>query len=281
MMPEGSLDIAALVARGGEVGQRPSPPPDWLCRLRDEEDMQWQVLRQAGGQPRHHLSDSATYILGDALDFLAELPPASLHAIVTDPPFGLEYEDKDHSKLRAGRGGVWRIPPSCDGVKRNPLPRFTVLSADDLDRLYRFFGDFAGRAARALVPGGHLFIASTPLLSSGIFHAVQRAGLEKRGEIVRLVQTLRGGYKPKGAEDDFPEISVIPRACWEPWSIFRKPFKGTVAENLKRWGSGGLRRAESGEPLKDVVSCSPARGRERQIAPHPSLMPQRLVRRIV
>src|SRR5437762_3815468 len=64
----------------------------------------------------------------------------------------------------------------------------------------------------------------------------------KRGEIIRLVQTLRGGYKPKGAEEDFPEISVMPRSCWEPWGIFRKPMEGTVAENLRRWGAGGLDR---------------------------------------
>jgi hypothetical protein len=30
------------------------------------------------------------------------------------------------------------------------------------------------------------------------FHAFQASGFEKRGEIIRQVQTLRGGYKPKG-----------------------------------------------------------------------------------
>src|SRR5580692_8445241 len=174
-MPEGSLDIASVI-RTREVARFRIAEPDWLQRLREQDEAQWRVLRSVGGQTRHHLSDSVTYILGDALDFLTDLPPDSLHAIVTDPPFGLEYEDKDHSKLRSGRGGVWRIPPAFDGVKRSPLPRFTVLSADDLSRLYRFFGDFARHAAHALVPGGHLLIASTPLLSSAIFHSIQQAG---------------------------------------------------------------------------------------------------------
>ena len=140
----------------------------------------------------------------------------------------LEYEQKDHEKLRAGRGGIWRIPPSFDGAKRRPLPRFTVLSREDLATLHRFFSALADNALSALVPGGHVFIASNPLLSSLTFHAFQNAGFEKRGEIIRLVQTLRGGYKPKGAEDDFPEVSVMPRSCWEPWGIFRKPIEGTV-----------------------------------------------------
>jgi site-specific DNA-methyltransferase (adenine-specific) len=253
----------------------------WHERLIETEQSNWEMLREIGDQPRHHLSKSATYILGDALQFLCILPPDTLSAIVTDPPYGLEYEEKDLLKLKAGRGGVWRIPPSFDGASRKPLPRFTVLSPDDLQNLRSFFTEFGLRALRALAPGGHLFIASNPLLSSLTFFALQEAGFQKRGEVIRLVQTLRGGYKPKGAERDFPEVSVMPRACWEPWGIFRKPFDGTVAENLRRWGTGGLRRASSREPLKDIVACSPTRGREKEIAPHPSLKPQRFLRQIV
>ena len=89
--------------------------------------------------------------------------------------------------LRAGRGGVWRIPPSFDGANRKPLPRFTVISNDDLHRLHEFFGEFGRCALHALVPGGHIFIASNPLLSSMTFYSLQEAGFEKRGEIIRLV----------------------------------------------------------------------------------------------
>jgi DNA modification methylase len=269
-----------LTLRG--VESRPPWRGGWRELLRDREERIWELVRDLGEQRRHHLSHRATYILDDAIHWLSELPASSLHAIVTDPPYGvLEYEEKDHRKLRAGRGGIWRIPPSFDGAKRKPLPRFTVLSRDDLDTLYAFFSGLADGALRVLVPGGHLFIASNPLLSSLTFHAFQSAGFEKRGEIIRLVQTLRGGYKPKGAEEDFPEVSVMPRSCWEPWGIFRKPIDGTVAENLRRWGTGGLRRLPGGEPLKDVIPCSPTRGQEREIAPHPSLKPQRFLRQIV
>jgi len=261
---------------------RPGAAANWLDQLRKAEERSWQQLRELGEPRRHHLSERVTYILDDAVHWLAELPAASIHAIVTDPPYGmLEYEDKDHDKLRAGRGGVWRIPPSFDGATRRPLPRFTVMSSDDIVRLQGFFSAVAYGTLRALVPGGHVFIASNPLLSSMTFHAFQEAGFEKRGEIIRLVQTLRGGYKPKGAEAAFPEVSVMPRACWEPWGLFRKPFEGTVADNLKRWGTGGLRRVSAEEPFKDVILCSPTRGREKEIAPHPSLKPQRFLRQVV
>ena len=74
-------------------------------------------------------------VLADAMQWMAERDDNSIHAIVTDPPYGLiEFDDGEHEKLRKGRGGVWRIPPSFDGSKRSPLPRFTVLTARDRER---------------------------------------------------------------------------------------------------------------------------------------------------
>jgi site-specific DNA-methyltransferase (adenine-specific) len=250
--------------------------------LRDQQQAAWDKLRDFGEQRREHLSASATYVLSDAVQWLAELPERSLHAVVTDPPYGVvEYNEANHRKLRAGRGGVWRIPPSFDGAKRSPLPRFTVLTREEIAGLCSFFGALAYGLMRALVPGGHVLIASNPLLSTLTFHEFQRAGFEKRGEIIRLVQTLRGGDRPKGAEQEFPDVTMMPRSCWEPWGVFRKPLEGTASENLRRYGTGGLRRVSEDEPFRDVIACSPTRGVEREIAPHPSLKPQRFLRQIV
>lgn len=257
-------------------------PAGARAALRETVDDAWEKLRELGDQRRQHLSDNATLLLADAIQWLTELPPCSIHAVVTDPPYSLiEYDQKNHQKLRAGRGGVWRIPPSFDGVQRSPLPRFTVLSAEELTQLHSFFSAVAYGLYRALVPGGHVFVASNPLISTMTFHAFQESGLEKRGEVIRLVQTLRGGDRPKGAEDEFPDVSMMARSCWEPWGIFRKPLDGTAAENLRRWGTGGLRRVGEDEPFRDVITCSPTRGTEREIAPHPSLKPQRFLRKIV
>lgn len=260
----------------------PKRAASWKNLLLDRQEELWQQVRDIGDQPRTNLSERATYILADTIQWLAELPSNSIHAVVTDPPYGLiEYDDKHHNKLKKGKGGVWRIPPSFDGARRKPLPRFTVLTQDEIAGLYNFFGALAYGLQRALVPGGHVFIASNPLLSSLTFHAFQQVGLEKRGEVIRLVQTLRGGDRPKGAETEFSDVSVMARSCWEPWGIFRKPIEGTVAENLRRWGTGGLRRISDEEPFKDVIPCSPTRGHEREIAPHPSLKPQRFMRQVV
>ena len=122
----------------------------------------------------------------------------SIQAIVTDPPYGLlEYSDSEQARLRAGRGGVWRIPPSFDGHKRAPLPRFTVLDDGDLQVMHDFFYEFAQHALRITVPGANIVVASNPLLCHVVTTAMSAAGLEVRGAITRLVMTMRGGDRPK------------------------------------------------------------------------------------
>lgn len=218
----------------------------------------------------------------NCLDWMAAQSSNSVHAIVTDPPYGLkEYTTVETAKLRKRKGGVWRIPPSFDGCLRSPVPRFTILSDEERRNLKAFFTDFARLAVRILVPGGHLFIASNPLLSHLLYVPLVESGFEKRGEIIRLVQTLRGGDRPKNAHAEFADVTVMPRSGWEPWGLFRKPCEGRVQDNLRKWKTGGLRRVSSEVPFGDVIRSSPTRGEERAIAPHPSLKPQSFMRQIV
>lgn len=246
-------------------------------------EARWNAVRAVGEFPVAHPSNRTALVLADALRWMAEAPEHSIHAIVTDPPYGLlEYEEKDHDKLIEREGGVWRLPPAFDGATRIPVPRFTVLKAKDREQLTTFFQAFVFHALRILVPGGHVIIASNPLVSTTTFHAIETAGLEKRGEIIRVVKTLRGGDRPKGAETEFSGVTVMPKSCWEPWGVFRKPIiEDTVAENLRRWGAGGLRRLSDDEPFRDMVECSPASKHERALAPHPSIKPQKLMRYLV
>ncbi len=218
----------------------------------------------------------------DAFEWLSSASDNSIHAVVTDPPYGLvEYTDAELAKLKKGRGGVWRIPPSFDGHQRRPLPRFTVLTDDDRVSLRDFFSRLATALRRVLVPGAHVFIATNPLVSHLVYVPFIEAGFEKRGEIIRMVYTLRGGDRPKNAHEEFPDVSVMPKSCWEPWGLLRKPCEGRVQDNLRKWKTGGLRRISGDEPFKDLIQSSPTRKLERDIAPHPSLKPQHFLRQIV
>jgi hypothetical protein len=166
-------------------------------------------------------------------------------------------------------------------VQRSPLPRFTVLTQADLKELEDFFYLWARALSPALVPGANVVVASNPLLSHIVSGSLSRAGLERRGELIRLVMTMRGGDRPKAAHEEFTDVSVMPRSMWEPWLLFRKPVEGRVQDNLRKWMTGGFRRPTSEKPFGDVLLSSPTRGAERALAPHPSLKPQAFLRKLV
>lgn len=227
-------------------------------------------------------TERARLFHADCFEWLSECRPSSIHAVVTDPPYGLvEYSTKEQRKLRAGKGGIWRIPPSFDGHRRSPLPRFTVLNAEDRVQLYAFFRRFAVLLSRVVVPGANVVVASNPLLSHIVASAMSEGGLELRGTLARLTMTMRGGDRPKNAHAEFDDVSVMPRSMWEPWVVLRRPIEGRIQDNLRKWKTGGFLRLGASQPFGDVIRSGPTSKAERAIAPHPSLKPQGFLRQIV
>ena len=218
----------------------------------------------------------------DSLDWLRSQRTKSFHAVVTDPPFGhTEYTSLELRKRTKGKGGIWRLPNKRDGAVRQPTPRFTVMNDHDRMGVLAFHLRLAPEIFRVLVPGAHVMISSHCLVSHLVAQAFAMAGFEARGQIIRVVKTLRGGDRPKFGDKEFREVSVIPRSCFEPWMLFRKPCEGRVIENLRKFGTGALRRPSEHVPLPDVISIPPARTKERALANHPSLKPQALMRFLV
>jgi len=223
-------------------------------------------------------------IKADCFEWLKRIPENAIHAVVTDPPYGVkEYEIEQIKKRENGNGGIWRIPPSFDGCQRAPLPRFTALSEKERKFLRSFFVEWGRLVARVLRPGGHVIIASNSFLSQMVFAALVEGGLEFRGELIRLVRTLRGGDRPKNAEKEFPNVSSMMRGCYEPWGVLRKPLPPglRVSDCLRKFETGGLRRAPDGKPFNDVIPSERTPQKERRLANHPSLKPQSFLRRVV
>ncbi len=222
--------------------------------------------------------------LADCYDWLREREPNTIHAVCTDPPYGLiEFSEKEISKLRNGnRGGVWRIPPSIGGHQRDPLPRFTVLSEKQKQNLLEYMRDFGSALYPALVPGAHVCIAGHPMLQYLVQGGMAAAGYEVRPALLRLYISFRGGDRPKGAEEEFPEVCVTPRSAYEPWMLFRKPIsERTVADNLRKWKTGGLRRLSIDKPLPEAIPSGRTPNIEADISDHPCLKPQHFLRIIV
>jgi site-specific DNA-methyltransferase (adenine-specific) len=220
----------------------------------------------------------------DCFRWLTSVPECSVHAVVTDPPYGVKEYDLDQlEKKNNGKGGIWRIPPAFDGSIRSPLPRFTALNGKEKEILRHFFQEWSQAINRVICPGGHVFLASNSFLSQLVFQSIIDGGLEYRGTIIRLVRTMRGGDRPKNAEIEFDDVCSLPRGCFEPWGLFRKPLdKGMkVSDCLREFGTGGLRRKSDGNPFEDVIQSERTSQNERSLSDHPSLKPQSLMRKLV
>lgn len=213
-------------------------------------------------------------------EWLRDQPANSFHGVCTDPPFGIvEFLPHEMAKMRNGRGGVWRLPPTIGGSQRDPLPRFTTLSAQEREHIRTYFRELGEVLLPVLVPGAHIILAGTPMLQHLVQTGFAEAGYEVRGAIMRLYRGFRGGDRPKLAEAEFPEVCVTPRGNYEPWMIFRKPIgERTVADNLRRWGTGALRRIAVDQPLPDVIQSGRTPQIEEAIFNHPTLKPQHLLR---
>ena len=69
------------------------------------------------------------------------------------------------------------------------------------------------------------------------------------------------------------------RGAYEPWMLFRKPIsERTVAQNIRKWGTGGLRRVSTDSPLPDVIPSGKTPAAEEAVSDHPTLKPQHLLR---
>lgn len=224
----------------------------------------------------------SSIIHADCIDWLQRVPENSIHAVVTDPPYGhREYEASELERLKNGnKGGIWRLPPSFDGSTRAPLPRFTALDDRDRERMVEFFTEWSKLLVRALRPGAHVFVASNAFIVPLLLRAMMDGGLEFRTQIIREVRTLRGGDRPKNFETEFPNVSSLPKGAYEPWVLFRKPLPPgmRVGDALREYQTGGLRRLPDDRPFDDMLQSERTPKSERAIADHPSLKPQSLMR---
>jgi DNA modification methylase len=156
---------------------------------------------------------------GDCLEVLAELDAESVDAVLTDPPYGVEWQD-EHWDGRAIRQAAVR-----SGRER--------LSSNEA------FGVWCGlwgeRCARVMKPGAHLLAFGAGRTFHRLACGLEDAGLEIRGTLMWIYGTgmPRSRRYPGGR-------STALKPAFDPIILARKPIAGTTAETIERFGTGAL-----------------------------------------
>lgn len=144
---------------------------------------------------------SIQLILGDCLERMKDLPDDSVDSVVTDPPYGLSF-----------MGKCWD-----HGV---PGPHFWE------------------QALRVLKPGGHLLAFGGSRTYHWLAMNVEISGFEIRDQIMWVYGS--GFPKSRNLEGSWKGWGTALKPSHEPIVMARKPFKGTVSENVLEHGTGAI-----------------------------------------
>ena len=160
----------------------------------------------------HYQDESVTLYHGDCLEVLAELPSASVDAVVTDPPYGLEFMGKEWDRPWAvnarsavgfaGREDNLTLPShrdsrnancrTCGGRQRGAkrcacdTPSWDRDPSNDMREFQSWCTTWAAECLRVLKPGGHLLAFGGSRTWHRLAAAVEDSGFEIRDSIAWL-----------------------------------------------------------------------------------------------
>lgn len=143
----------------------------------------------------------------DAVDMLRLLPDRSVDAVITDPPYGIAFNDHhwDGGVLTEGTG----------------FETWATTWATELRRILR--------------PGGYIASFGAPRTMHRLVSGLENAGLEIRDQLLWLYGS--GMPKSRGLPHD---LGTALKPAYEPIVLARAPLDGTTIANLERWGTGVL-----------------------------------------
>jgi site-specific DNA-methyltransferase (adenine-specific) len=196
-----------------------------------------------------HIANCTLY-RGDVLEVVGVLPPESLDAIVTDPPYGLTFMGKEWD----GSDGFRRSLHGADVRKENVCAAPQPMRADNRWQPFQAWCEtWACACLRVLKPGGHLVAFGGSRTYHRLACAIEDAGFEIRDQIMWLY----GSGFPKNLDVSKRSDTMTPSASeeakrWDGWGtalkpahepivLARKPLIRTVADNLQRYDVDGHR----------------------------------------
>ena len=177
---------------------------------------------------------------GDCLEVMGELEPESVDAIVTDPPYGIGFQNErwDSAALReaAARAGHERLTPN---------QAFEAWS-----RIW------AGECRRVLKPGGFLAAFGSPRTFHRLACGIEDVGLEIRDTLMWLYsEGMSKSRRYPGGR------ATTLKPAFEPIVLARRELDGTTEETIARHGTGALNtescRVEGRHPANVLLGHDP------------------------
>lgn len=176
---------------------------------------------------------------GDCREVLATLPAESVHACVTDPPYGLTFMGKKWDSI----DGAAFQPETWAAVLRVMKPGAHLVAFGGTRGFHRMFCaiEDAGFEVRDcfldLFAGAPAFAAFFDSLTTAQRHAFEEMAA-LHSFLGALAWAYGSGFPKSHNVGDGWGTALKP--AWEPICLARKPFKGTVAANVAAHGTGAL-----------------------------------------
>jgi len=146
-------------------------------------------VSEDGATRAHFERPDVSLLQGDCIAVMKGMPEASVDAIVTDPPYGLEFMGKEWDRLGIegkthwDRAGVPRSGHPTGGLARWTTHRPRYSAGCEMQAWHEAW---AREALRVLKPGGHLLAFGSSRTHHRLFCAIEDAGFECRDTLVWL-----------------------------------------------------------------------------------------------
>jgi site-specific DNA-methyltransferase (adenine-specific) len=132
------------------------------------------------------VSERFQLMFGDCLDRLKELPADSVSAVVTDPPYGMEFMGKEWDSFRT-KDGFRRSKSANDAGRDNAFGRLSQKGPEYYAGAFQaYMTPIFAECLRVLKPGGHLLAFGGSRTYHRLASAVEDAGFEIRDQIMWL-----------------------------------------------------------------------------------------------